>query len=142
MVKFKVEINNRRNVWLNGERLHRKYGTGSNRKIYLGENFIVKVEWFENHMNQCKDEVKIWKALPSEYKKYFLPILKFGHEELFDYIVCPRLDLEYSVDEKDIVWDTKLRKIARQYKLLDVYGRLNDNWWIIKGQPIITDYGV
>lgn len=140
--KLTVQINGKRDVRLNGERLRRKYRTWSSRRIYIGKEYVIKVEWDDVDLGQCKDEYRIWKSLPDKHRKYFAPILKFGKGNGYRYVVCPKLNLKDSNDDNDFVWNSTLRNIAKKYGLVDLTGRLNENWFIVDGKPIIIDYGV
>jgi hypothetical protein len=141
MNTFNIVIKNKTNVYLNGEKLKRKYKTGSLRRIFYGEKYVLKMEIIEDDWCQCKEEWDIWRKLPKKHKKYFIPILHYYHGKEWDIVIEPRLKLSYCFDDaiEDTIWNTELRAIAKKYGLIDLEGRMNENWFMHNGSPIITE---
>ncbi|SRR5258706_4342332 len=147
-MRFNVEINDS-SVILNGEKLKRKT-TGSSRKIYLGKNYVVKIEDDSEYcdrwrLHQCTNEYELWKSLPKSERKYFVPILKYKHTEEYNYVIQPRLKLitkgSVSKIEKGFAI---IYKLIKKYDFNDImeFGDITNNWAFSNGQPIINDYGV
>ena len=131
-------------VYLNGERLQRRY-TRSSRKIYLNKDYVIKVEWQEDRTGlwQCRKEKSLWKRLPMRHRRFFVPTLEGVHTKEYDYVIQPRVKVRFekSIPKREKAWDYIIGDLSQRYNLSDLFVDLQHNWGFCNGQPLIVDYG-
>ena len=131
-------------VYLNGEKLKRKYSYSS-RKKFIGKDYVVKVEWQEDRdgLWQCKKESRIWKNMSLKYRRFFVPTLAYGHMKEYDWVIQPRKNIKMldAKRKREKFWDDFLSDISTKYDLNDLFPDLNCNWGFCDGEPLICDYG-
>lgn len=146
-----IERGNKIKVLVNGKAARRARSLESSRILFkwkdsiTGRPFLIKLDklWhtYHNYDEQSTDEIKRYKKIKPEDKKYFPELVAFGKSNNIGFVMQPFYKLDYFDWEEDEAEMKKVEQVARKYKLTDCecYHNMGK---LPNGQGLIFDFGV
>lgn len=113
---------------------------GSSRKVYDIDNYIIKKAKNSRGKIECKNENWLYNNIENNYKQFLCPVLYYNGS----YIIMEKAET-VSID----FFESSIKEIAngiteylwKTYQMDDFDLKCNFNWGLLKGNPVIIDYG-
>lgn len=126
---------------------YRYIGSGSSREVFdLGNGYVIKVAKNEAGIAQNKSEYKI---SISDNSKLFAKVIQVSKD--FSLLIMEKAkklnDISYVWEyfdvknKKELFNSEQIQNIKKNYNLLLGDFNRESNWGILKGRPVIIDYG-
>lgn len=136
------------NVFYHGQPVPEWGGSGGSRQFFcIDKDFFVKCAYGE-YGSQCKTEAYLYADIEAQDRKYFPELLYAcdfkgaAHWTVWRYVDLVSFVSYDGYDEA--VFDRcnrKVEELCSKYRIADVRGFVNGNWWIHNNEPLIVDLG-